>query len=234
MAEWKKVVVSGSDISQLNNDANYLINGQSGASLTGSFSGSFVGTTNLPDLTSGEGISTFTYDGSGTAIVAVSGAVDLSNNAVTKWNDTDGKFANSSLTDNGTSITGTTSIQLTGVNSILSGSFSGSFQGNGSGLTNIPASGITGLNLSMIATGSVTASFNVGDGSPKTIINWNSTLPGTNLPHYGTSYFNTSSGITTFAPLPNNLSSIVFISTSLKNSLIVPPLSFFSNILYHF
>ena len=175
MAEWKKVVVSGSDISQLNNDANYLINGQSGASLTGSFSGSFVGTTNLPDLTSGEGISTFTYDGSGTAIVAVSGAVDLSNNAVTKWNDTDGKFANSSLTDNGTSITGTTSIQLTGVNSILSGSFSGSFQGNGSGLTNIPASGITGLNLSMIATGSVTASVNVGTNA-FTIVSGSTTL----------------------------------------------------------
>jgi len=43
MAEWKKVVVSGSDISQLNNDSNYIADGQSGVSLTGSFSGSFVG-----------------------------------------------------------------------------------------------------------------------------------------------------------------------------------------------
>ena len=43
MAEWKKVVVSGSDISQLNNDVNYLIQGQDGAYLTGSFSGSFIG-----------------------------------------------------------------------------------------------------------------------------------------------------------------------------------------------
>jgi hypothetical protein len=102
MAEWKKVVVSGSDISQLNNNANYLINGQSGASLTGSFSGSFTGTTNLPDLTNGEGIAPFTYDGSSTATVAVSGAAQLSDNAVTKWNDTDGKFANSNITDNGT------------------------------------------------------------------------------------------------------------------------------------
>ena len=25
MAEWKKIIVSGSDISQLNNDANYLV-----------------------------------------------------------------------------------------------------------------------------------------------------------------------------------------------------------------
>ncbi len=46
----------------------------------------------------------------------------------------------------------------------LSGSFSGSFEGNGSGLTDIPASGIVGLNLSQIASGSSTASIspNVG------------------------------------------------------------------------
>jgi len=50
---------------------------------------------------------------------------------------------------------------------------------------------------------SVTASYNVGNGSPKTIINWNSTLAGTNLPHYGTPYFNTSSGILTFENTPN-------------------------------
>ena len=50
---------------------------------------------------------------------------------------------------------------------------------------------------------SVTASYNVGNGSPKTIINWNSTLPGTNLPHYGTPYFNTSSGTFTFENTPN-------------------------------
>jgi hypothetical protein len=38
------------------------------------------------------------------------------------------------------------------------GSFTGSFIGNGAGLVDIPASGITGLNLSRIATGSITAS----------------------------------------------------------------------------
>ena len=43
MAEWKKVVVSGSDISQLNNDANYIAQNDTSVSLTGSFSGSFVG-----------------------------------------------------------------------------------------------------------------------------------------------------------------------------------------------
>ena len=45
---------------------------------------------------------------------------------------------------------------------ISSGSFSGSFQGNGGGLTNLPASSIVGLNLSQTATGSVSASVNVG------------------------------------------------------------------------
>ena len=40
-------------------------------SFTGSFAGNFVGTTNLPDLTDGNGIADFTYDGSSTATVAV-------------------------------------------------------------------------------------------------------------------------------------------------------------------
>jgi hypothetical protein len=39
-----------------------------------------------------------------------------------------------------------------------SGSYSGSFQGDGAGLTNVPASGVVGLNLTQIATPSVTAS----------------------------------------------------------------------------
>jgi len=49
---------------------------------------------------------------------------------------------------------------LDGSESILSysGSFSGSFQGDGAGLTNVPASGVVGLNLTQIATTDVTAS----------------------------------------------------------------------------
>lgn len=43
MAQWKKVVVSGSAISQLNNDANYVAQDDSSVSLSGSFSGSFFG-----------------------------------------------------------------------------------------------------------------------------------------------------------------------------------------------
>tara|TARA_Y100000361_G_scaffold30433_1_gene25281 strand:- start:2225 stop:3991 length:1767 start_codon:yes stop_codon:yes gene_type:complete len=40
-------------------------------SFTGSFAGAFTGTTDLPDLTDGNGIADFTYDGSTTATVAV-------------------------------------------------------------------------------------------------------------------------------------------------------------------
>lgn len=54
---------------------------------------------------------------------------------------------------------------LTSPSLSYSGSFSGSFQGNGSGLTNVPASGIVGLNLSQTATGSVSASVDVGTTS---------------------------------------------------------------------
>jgi hypothetical protein len=111
-------------------------------SFTGSFTGTFVGTTDLPDLTSGTGISTFTYDGATTATVEVSGASDLSSNVISKW--TGDAFADSSLTDNGTTITGTTSLQLSGADSSLTGSFTGSFTGDGSGLTNL----VSNLNFS--------------------------------------------------------------------------------------
>ena len=43
MPNWKKVVVSGSGISQLTNDANYLAQSDAAAQLTGSFTGSFSG-----------------------------------------------------------------------------------------------------------------------------------------------------------------------------------------------
>jgi hypothetical protein len=54
------------------------------------------------------------------------------------------------------------SVNITGSTVALQG---GSFSGSGAELFNIPASGITGLNLSQIATGSVTASVSLGTGS---------------------------------------------------------------------
>lgn len=105
-------------------------------SFSGSFQGSFVGTSSYStvagqvqnSLTQGTGIVPFTYNGSSAQTVAVSGAASLSTNAITKW--TGAAFANSSLTDNGTVISGASSIQLTGANSSITGSFSGTFSGS--------------------------------------------------------------------------------------------------------
>lgn len=125
-ATWKKVIVSGSsaELANLNLDNNLVVSQsirvtsgsnnvvtqqitglQSTTFLTGSFSGSFFGSAviNLPDLTQGAGIVPFLYDGQTTATVAVSGAAALTNNYLNKWNGH--AFVNSSITDDGTSVT---------------------------------------------------------------------------------------------------------------------------------
>lgn len=189
MAEWKKVVVSGSNISQLSNDVGYLtsVTPQT-AFVTASFNGTNIiadssqgklnfasssgeglvisadpGTDkltfglssipntslenstisgvslggNLANLTQGTGITAFTYNGSTAQTASIKNADNLTNNVISKWDDGNGQFTNSSLTDNGTLITGTTSLQLSGTNSSLTGSFSGSYTGDGSGLTGV-------------------------------------------------------------------------------------------------
>jgi hypothetical protein len=60
--------------------------------------------------------------------------------------------------------------------SYTTGAFTGSFIGDGSGLYNIPASGVTGLNLTRIADGSATASISSADGLR---INTNTEITGT-------------------------------------------------------
>ena len=60
----------------------------------------------------------------------------------------------------------TNDLQITGsltVTGGVSGSFSGSFEGNGSGLTGIPSSAITGLQLFRISSGSISASVDTAD-----------------------------------------------------------------------
>jgi hypothetical protein len=132
-------------------------------SFSGSFQGNFVGTTNLPDLTQGTGITAFTYDGSTTATVSLKNAGSLTNNVLTKWDSGNGQLTNTSLTDNGTTITGTTSIQLTGASSNLSGSFSGSFFGNGAGLTGVTAAFPTTAKTDL----ATTDQFFINDGANK-------------------------------------------------------------------
>jgi hypothetical protein len=164
MATWKKVIVSGSNASlnQVNVGTNQQITtSPSTTYLSGSFSGSFAGdgsqltgvvATAAYALSQSTGITAFSYNGISSATVAVSGASSLSSNAITKW--TGNAFANSSLTDNGTTITGATSIQLTGASSNLSGSFSGSFYGSGAGLT--------GLATTLYTTGSYNGGITTG------------------------------------------------------------------------
>ena len=95
MAEWKKVIVSGSNISQLNNDANYLVDAQDSAVLSGSFSGSFQGdgsgltgvvASNANALVDGNGIADFSYDGSSAgvtiAVQADGGTITVGANGV--------------------------------------------------------------------------------------------------------------------------------------------------------
>jgi len=147
--------------SSFNIGSNSIISTGTGSVLTGSFSGSFVGSTNLPDLTQGSGIVPFTYDGGGTATVAVSGAAALNSNAVTKWNGA--AFVNSSLTDNGTVVSGVSSIQLSGASSSLTGSFTGSFKGDGSGLTGLATTlDVSGSNGSGISVNILTQDLTIG------------------------------------------------------------------------
>ena len=91
MATWKKVVVSGSAISALNNDANYLVDGQAAAELTGSFTGSFTGdgsgltgvvASNSNTLNQGAGIQTFSYDGSASGVTVKIDSGSLAGNGL--------------------------------------------------------------------------------------------------------------------------------------------------------
>lgn len=195
MANWKKIIVSGSNAhlaqitssvltngnlvmagvggalknsgfsftgSTFNIGANSIISTGTGSVLTGSFSGSFFGTiTGLQNLTQGSGITPFTYNGSGAVTVAVSGAAALNSNAVTKWNGT--SFVNTTLSDNGTVVSGASSIQLIGAASQLTGSFTGSFKGDGSGLTGLATTlDISGSNGSGLSINILTQDLTIG------------------------------------------------------------------------
>ena len=139
MATWKKLVVSGSDISQLNNDAGYLTNASSLAAFS---TASFNGTQLLADSANGE-LSFASSSGQGLTIAANAGT-DTLTFGLAQIPNASLQFQSLHLGD--TSITlGTTSSIVDGLtltDVIASGSFSGSFFGNGAGLTHISASTI--------------------------------------------------------------------------------------------
>ena len=92
-----------SDLALFNSTSITFNQPVTGSLFSGSFYGTFSGSTDLPDLTEGTGIEAFTYDGGATATVAVSGAASLSSNTITKWTGT--AFADTSITDDGALIT---------------------------------------------------------------------------------------------------------------------------------
>jgi hypothetical protein len=109
--------------------ASYAISSSVSAFATTASYANTAGQT-VASLASSTGISQFSFNGSSSVTVAVSGASTLNSNRITKWDGV--AFSNSSLTDDGTTITGTTSLQLTGASSILTGSFSGNLAGTAS------------------------------------------------------------------------------------------------------
>lgn len=142
MANWKKVIVSGSkaQLDQLSVDTDVNITG----SLVASSSVYLQGLTNSNqanivsiDAATGQ----LYYQGTG-SFTATTASYVLSSGV-------DGPSGMNSILSASYAATG---------DGTFSGSFSGSFQGDGAGLTNVPASGIVGLQLNQIGSGSVTAS----------------------------------------------------------------------------
>ena len=142
MANWKKVVVSGSAVSQLQNDAGYLTSGtivqangfataSVGAveviakSTTGSFSYA-SGSGNGLNITGNAGTNVITFD-----------LLNIPNTSLTNDDVTIGSTA-IALGGTSTTLAGLTTVSATS----FSGSFSGSFEGNGSLLTGVTAASL--------------------------------------------------------------------------------------------
>ena len=139
MATWKKVVVSGSNISQLSNDANYLTAGT--LAVPNSFStASFDGTALISNSLTGS-LNFASSSGQGLTILADAGTDTLTFGLAAIPNSSllnSGSIIGSTVVNLGTTVTSIAGLTLTGVQA--SGSFTGSFIGNGSGLTGLVSS----------------------------------------------------------------------------------------------
>ena len=157
MADWKKLVVSGSNISQLNNDSQYLTAATVGNSFaTASHNGvdlladSSAGTLNFASG-SGQGLTISASAGNDTLTFGLS---EIPNSSLANT----GSVIGSTLVDLGATVTTIDSLTLT--NTVGSGSFSGSFQGDGSGLIGViadpfPYTGSAIISGSLQVTGSI-------------------------------------------------------------------------------
>lgn len=134
----------------------------------------------LNSITNGEGISTFSYNGSLAATVAISGAADLTDGRYVRWDNVANKLTNGLVYDDGTNvqITGSvitvsgsgTAFNVTG-SVRASGGFTGSLFGTSSWATNATtaatASYVSNINQNLSITGSLTLS---GSAGPELIV----------------------------------------------------------------
>jgi len=131
MAEWKKLVVSGSNISQLFNDTGYLTAGtitQANGYATASVNGT--------ELIAASSTSSLTFASSSGQGVTLAGSSPGGVNTITVGLSAvpNASLANSSVTIGSTNIAlGATATTLVGLTSVTSTSFTGSFSGNVAG-----------------------------------------------------------------------------------------------------
>ena len=158
MAEWKKIVVSGSDISQLVNDSGYLSGSQNIASssvaarsttLSADATASFAlvaGTARAADSASVAARATLLSDLATASFADVAGtarnadSASVAARATTLSADATASFADlasDARTATSASIAQVATLARSG-DGLFSGSFSGSFQGDGAGLTGLP------------------------------------------------------------------------------------------------
>ena len=134
MAQWKKLVVSGSNISQLTNDLNYARNGVANQSITGSLLTNILqGTGSLflqPDNTDARKLEIYNTSVSDVHIKATGGQTFL------------GDDTNFVEINDSTQVVNITAVNGVYISTFASGSFQGTFTGDGSGITNVSADSI--------------------------------------------------------------------------------------------
>jgi hypothetical protein len=189
MAQWKKVIVSGSSaqLNQLSVDTSLNITGSLNAASTVKLTGltnvsqaSIVGIDTATGQLYYQGTGSFTANSASYALsasyaqsasraisaadadnaISASRAVSAANadTASVLYTSAGPVIINAGQGTNAVQITGSLMLGTGGSAGGATGSFTGSFTGDGAGLTNVPASGIVGLQLNQIGSGSVTAS----------------------------------------------------------------------------
>ena len=139
---------------------NGSISGTTTNSDTASFAPKYTLTSSFDTFTSSYTTGSFTgsFIGSGTGLYGIpaSGITGLNLSQIAEGSSTASISSTNGLRVN-------TNTEITGALT-ATGQISGSFKGDGTNLYNIPASGVTGLNLTRIADGSATASISSANG----------------------------------------------------------------------